>query len=69
MKTKQRMQNKASKDYKYMVMKLVTHVELYGQNVKLGGCAGYIPVYNSAKEAMKIAGDKYKIQVIEAIEK
>ena len=51
-------------EHLYLVMKLLTEVELYGQSVKLEGCAGFIPVYDSIKEAKKVAGKKFKIQPI-----
>lgn len=54
-----------------MVMKLLTEVEGTNPfskqpiNVKLGGCAGYVPVFNTLKEAKKHAEKgKYKIGLI-----
>ena len=49
-----------------MVMRLNTEIIQdmgYGskQSVKLAGCAGYIPVFDTLKRAEKNAGSKYKI--------
>ena len=54
------------KNKKYMVMRLNTEiVQIMGygseQNIKLGGCAGYIPVFNTLKQAEKNSKGKYPI--------
>ncbi len=57
----------AKDEYKYMVMKLLTQVEAGRQNVRLHGCAGYVPIYDTWEEAKKMAGKKYKIKIIATI--
>lgn len=54
------------KKIKYAVLKMNTEVgytDFLGikQTVKLAGCAGYMPIFNTEKQAKKIAGKKYKI--------
>ena len=56
------------KNTKYMVMRLNTEIIRdmgYGveQVVKLGGCAGYLPVFNTSKQAIK-SSCKGKYQII-----
>ena len=49
----------------YMVMRLNTEIIQTtwqgDEHIKLEGCAGYIPVFNTLKQAEKSAKDKYAI--------
>ena len=38
----------------------------YGRKkfIKLGGCAGYIPVFNTLKQAEKDSNGKYSIKIV-----
>ena len=36
---------------KYMVMNVKTHMVVLGQDTKVQGCAGYLPVFDSKAEA------------------
>ena len=53
------------KNTKYLVMRLNTEITqklAWGEeHFKLGGCAGYIPVFNTLKQAEKSAKGKYQI--------
>lgn len=60
----------------YAVMKLNTDIEYINpfsgkrEDVKLGGLAGYIPVFNSLEEAQDSSQDgKYQILAIQSLKK
>ncbi|KKN55720.1 hypothetical protein LCGC14_0579290 [marine sediment metagenome] len=50
--------------HRYVVLKLLTTINVYGVSEKLGGCAGYLPVFLTEKEAKKVAGKKFDIITI-----
>ncbi len=52
---------------KYMVLKLLTHVEVDGKKAKLKNCAGYVLVYNSLNKAIKEAGGERNVISIDII--
>lgn len=49
---------------RYMVMKLLTKMDVNGVSKKIKDCAGVIPVFATEKEAKKIAGKRYSIITI-----
>ncbi len=49
---------------RYMVLKIITTINANGVTTKLGGCAGYIPVFATKKEAQKAAGKKFEIMKV-----
>ncbi len=52
---------------KYMVLKLLTHVETNGVKAKVRDCAGFVVVYNSLKKAIKKAGGEHNVISIDII--
>jgi hypothetical protein len=58
-------------DRKYVVLKLLTKIEVAGAGLnksaefQLGGCAGYLPVFDTEEEAQEVAGSKYQVIPIE----
>lgn len=49
---------------KYMVLKLLYNVRVHGFSAKLGGCSGYMPVFDSIDEANSFSNNG-EFQVVE----